>query len=295
MRRARHGYYAAVSYARRAHRRGARGARGVRASPTTPRRLHGRPRRAAGRARALVQDVVPRGLRARAADRARAGPRRPARVAAPVSQLDLAPTLAELAGRTRPTARSSRARASPPLLPASGRAAGEAVGEYLAEGVDGAGGDDPARAAQVHPLRAAIPTCSTTSTADPHELRNLAGDPAAADLVAALPGRERRALGPRRARAAGAREPARRRASWAGRWPRRVLPLGLPAADRRDPPVRARRRGRPAPARRAAPRRRAPRRIVYARRIASATSGTSVTTCADTRRSPSPTRAAGAC
>ena len=58
---------------RRAHRRGPLGARGVRSRRRHGRRLHRRSRRAPGRARALVQDVVPRPVRARAADRARAG------------------------------------------------------------------------------------------------------------------------------------------------------------------------------------------------------------------------------
>ena len=74
VRRARHGYYAAVSYLdeRVGEVLDALAATGLASRHAG--RLHGRPRRAAGRARPLVQDVVPRGLRARAADRARPGP-----------------------------------------------------------------------------------------------------------------------------------------------------------------------------------------------------------------------------
>ena len=61
------------------------------------RAVHGRPRRDAGRARPLVQDVVLRRLRAGSADRCGPGIR-PGRIEAPVSHLDLAPTIAALAG-----------------------------------------------------------------------------------------------------------------------------------------------------------------------------------------------------
>ncbi len=81
---------------RRARRRGARRPRRDRPCARHARRLHGRSRGAAGRAGPLVQDVVPRGLGARPADRAR--PRaRPAQ-----------DRRAGLAARRRPHARRAR-------------------------------------------------------------------------------------------------------------------------------------------------------------------------------------------
>ena len=137
---------------RRARRRGARRARRDGARGRHARRLHVRPRRAAGRARPLVQDVVPRGLLARAADRARSGPDGRGACTAPVSQLDLAPTLAELR-RRRGRRGGVRGHAASPA-----RCAGESGGpgrgprRVPRRGRAGARGDDPARPAQVHPL-----------------------------------------------------------------------------------------------------------------------------------------------
>ncbi len=95
-------------------------------------RVHRRPRRDGRRARALVQDVLPRGLRARAADRSR-----PRRAAGPcggaVSQLDLAPTLADLAGIAPADGDFEGASLVPALTGAAWDAA--VVSEYLAEGV----------------------------------------------------------------------------------------------------------------------------------------------------------------
>ena len=60
----------------------------------------------------------------------------------------------------------------------------EAIGEYLAEGAVGAAGDDPPRTRTISSIRRATPTSSTTSSADPDELRNRAEDPDHAGLVA---------------------------------------------------------------------------------------------------------------
>ena len=68
-------------------------------------------------------------------------------------------------GRAGRRARTSRASASPTLCPASRRGPGEALGEYLAEGVAEPRGDDPARRSTSTSAARAIPTCSTTSRA----------------------------------------------------------------------------------------------------------------------------------
>ena len=104
---------------RRAHRRGARRARGVRPARRHDRALHGRPRRDAGRARALVQDGLLRAVRARAADRLgarphRAGPRRRAGLAArPRADAARAvrarePTARSTGAASRPRSRATR-------------------------------------------------------------------------------------------------------------------------------------------------------------------------------------------
>jgi choline-sulfatase len=108
----------------------------------------------------------------------------PRRVAECVSQLDLAPTLAELAGAEVDMS-DMRGASLAPLLAGRGEAPGEAVAEYLAEGVSAPAvmirrgrhkyircGDDPD---QLFDLEA-----------DPHEVRNLAGEGVAADLVASF-------------------------------------------------------------------------------------------------------------
>ena len=132
----------------------------------------------------------------------------PARVAAPVSQLDLAPTLADLAGAEIDAAELQGASLVPLLL-GGDEAAGEAVAEYLAEGVT-------APAVMIRRGRHKYIRCGGDPDqlfdleADPHEERDLAGDPAATDLVASfraesderwdLAGLERRVLESQRRR-----------------------------------------------------------------------------------------------
>ena len=98
----------------------------------------------------------------------------PRRIAAPVSQLDLAPTLAELTGTPAAEAEfegSSLAGA----LRGSAPGPAEALGEYLAEGVRA-----PAvmirRGAHKYIRCAGDPDLLYDLSADPRELRNLAGD-----------------------------------------------------------------------------------------------------------------------
>ena len=106
----------------------------------------------------------------------------PGRVAACVSQLDLAPTLAELTGAEIDAAELQGASLVP-LFGGGGEAAGEAVAEYLAEGVS-------APAVMIRRGRHKYIRCGDDPDqlfdldADPHEVSDLAGDPSAADLVA---------------------------------------------------------------------------------------------------------------
>jgi choline-sulfatase len=137
------------------------------------------------------------------------GPRLAARrVHAPVSQLDLAPTLAELAGAPAEGAEFEGASLVAALAGESGGPA-EALGEYLAEGVH-------APAVMIRRDRHKFIRCEGDPDLlydlanDPLELRNLAGDPAAAEVLAAfraesderwdLAGLEQRVLESQRAR-----------------------------------------------------------------------------------------------
>ena len=106
----------------------------------------------------------------------------PGRVAAPVSQLDLAPTLAGLAGAAAEEAELEGTDLRP-LLADAGPGPEAVLGEYLAEGVTA-----PAvmvrRGAWKFVRCPGDPDQLFDVAADPGERRDLAGDPAHADLVA---------------------------------------------------------------------------------------------------------------
>ena len=96
--------------------------------------------------------------------------------AGPVSQLDLAPTLAELAGAAPPEA-GFAGRSLAPALRGEDAAGAPVISEYLAEGVT-----DPAvmvRSGRYKLIRCpGDPDLLYDLDADPRELRNLADDPA---------------------------------------------------------------------------------------------------------------------
>jgi choline-sulfatase len=96
-------------------------------------------------------------------------------MAGPVSQLDLAPTLAELAGAAPPEA-GFAGRSLVPALRGEGTAGAPVLSEYLAEGVT-----NPAvmvRNGRYKLIRCpGDPDLVYDLDADPRELRNLAGDP----------------------------------------------------------------------------------------------------------------------
>ena len=105
------------------------------------------------------------------------------RVAAPVSHLDLAPTLAEIADA--PAAGEPDGLSLLPLLDGGDAREGDVVAEYLAEGVT-------APAVMIRRGRHKYIRCGEDPDllfdlgADPHEVTNLAADPAHAELVASL-------------------------------------------------------------------------------------------------------------
>jgi choline-sulfatase len=108
----------------------------------------------------------------------------PGRVRPCVSQLDLAPTLAELAGAEVDGDDLEGASLLPHLMGGDG-AAGAVVAEYLAEGVT-------APAVMIRRGRSKYIRCGEDPDqlfdldADPHEMADIAGDGSAAELVAAF-------------------------------------------------------------------------------------------------------------
>ena len=110
----------------------------------------------------------------------------PQRIAEPVSQLDLAPTLVELAAASDPDA-ALAGTSLWPRLTGAGPAPNAVAAEYLAEGVH-------APAVMLRRGRHKLIRCPGDPDqlydldADPHELTNLAGDPAHAELLARLGG-----------------------------------------------------------------------------------------------------------
>ncbi|MGN6380781.1 MAG: choline-sulfatase [Gaiellales bacterium] len=107
------------------------------------------------------------------------------RAAAPVSQLDLAPTLCELAGVAAPLAHFEGAGLAPELHGEQPRPARVVTGEYLAEGVQ-------APAVMLRRGRHKLIRCPGDPDllydlqADPLELENRAGDPACREIRAEL-------------------------------------------------------------------------------------------------------------
>jgi choline-sulfatase len=108
----------------------------------------------------------------------------PRRVADCVSHLDLAPTLAELAGAEMDASGLEGASLAP-LLAGRGEAPGEVFAEYLAEGVS-------APAVMIRRGRHKYVRCGEDPDqlfdleADPHEVQNLAAEGDAAELVASF-------------------------------------------------------------------------------------------------------------
>nr|MBP7692813.1 sulfatase-like hydrolase/transferase [Anaerolineales bacterium] len=110
----------------------------------------------------------------------------PRRVAAPVSLVDLLPTLVELAGGDPARlAAPVDGQSLAPLLRGADRAPAAVYGEYLAEGA--AGPVLMIRRGR-HKYVSGAPDLEQLFdlAADPHELHNLAGRPEAADLCAAF-------------------------------------------------------------------------------------------------------------
>ena len=212
-------------------------------------------------------------IRARAAHRPRPGVRGRAHRADCVSQLDLAPTLAELAGAT---GRRRRLRGPQPAR-ARWRARpwpGEAFAEYLAEGVR-------APAVMIRRGRHKYVRCRGDPDllydleADPHEVAQPGGRRRRRQLAADFRGRVPTSAGISRARARRAREPALGGESWRGRWPSVRTTPGTTSPGSTPPGSTS---AATRPARHRPGERPLGGELSYAPRIASATSGTSVTT-----------------
>ena len=149
---------------RRAHRRGARRARRVRPERRHDRAVHGRPRRDAGRARALVQDGVLRAGGARSADRLRAGPtRRAARGRAGVAARRRADAARPVRARGR--RRGSTGRSLAPALAGERARRRRRRGGVSRGGRHVAGGDAAPRAPSS--TSGATTTRSSSTTSNP--------------------------------------------------------------------------------------------------------------------------------
>ena len=172
------------------------------------------------------------------------------RVAGPVSHLDLAPTLAELAGTPLGEA-EFEGRSLVSALHGRDPGAATVVSEYLAEGVT-----QPAvmirRGSYKYIRCPGDPDQLYDLAADPRELVNLARGSEACGSVLAAAGRIGRALGPRGPARTRACEPISPPARCGGACHRRPHALGSSAVRRRVAPVRARAGGRASPSGRAA-------------------------------------------
>ena len=164
---------------------------------------------------------------------------RPGRIEAPVSHLDLAPTIAALAG-VEPVEAEFSGVSLEAALTRGEEPPGEAAAEYLAEGVTAPALMLRKGRFQVHPLRrrsraAVRPRQGSAGVAQ----SGVGGHTAGRAGGAARRGRQ--ALGCDRHRPAGARQPAAAAGCAARARHRRVHPMGSSAAARSIARVRARR------------------------------------------------------